>query len=219
MATAMRSLALAARAFDRQARDAGDEFRERRLVLSLSQEHVSAAARLSRNRYGLIETGRCRTVTLAELNRVARVLGLSASVRMYPAGPAVRDAAHAQRLAAFLAPVAAPLRYQLEVALPRASDHHESRAWDAMLFGGGSRTAIELEMRLRDVQAMRRRGDLKRRDDPTDGFLLLIADTRNNRPVLREFAGLFEDLPRLRPSVVRAALTSGKHPPSGLVLV
>jgi len=219
MATATRSLALAARAFDRQARDAGDEFRERRLVLGLSQEHVSAAARLSRNRYGLIESGQCRTVRLAELNRVAAVLGLSASVRIYPAGPPVRDAAHAQRLAAFLAPVVAPVRYRLEVALPRTSDHPELRAWDAMLFGAGERTAIELETRLRDVQAMRRRVDLKRRDDPTDGFLLLIADTRNNRLVSREFAVLFEDLPRLRPSVVRTALASGRHPHSGLVLV
>lgn len=219
MATATRSLALAARAFDRQSREAGDEFRERRLVLSLSQEHVSAAARLSRNRYGLIEGGRCRTLTLAELNRVASVLGLSASVRMYPAGPAVRDAAHADRLAVFLAPIAAPLRFRLEVALPRTSDHPELRAWDAMLFGGEERTAIELEMRLRDVQALRRRMDLKRRDDPTEGFLLLIADTRSNRLVLREFAVLFEDLPRLRPTVVRTALASGKHPRSGLVLL
>ena len=103
--------------------------------------------------------------------------------------------------------------------MPRTSDHPELRAWDAMLFGAGERTAIELETRLRDVQAMRRRVDLKRRDDPTDGFLLLIADTRNNRLVLREFAVLFEDLPRLRPSVVRTALASGRHPHSGLVLV
>jgi len=219
MATATRSLALAARALDRQARDVGDEFRERRLALSLSQAHVSGAARLSRNRYGLVENGRCPTLTLGELHRIAAVLGLSVSVRIYPAGPAVRDAAHAQGLAEFLGAVALPLTFRLEVPLPRTSERLELRAWDAMLFGGGKRTAIELEMRLRDVQAMRRRIDLKRRDDPPDGFLLLIADTRNNRRMLQEFAVLFEDLRRLRPSVVRSSLGAGEQPPSGLLLL
>lgn len=88
-----------------------------------------------------------------------------------------------------------------------------------MLFGLGMRTAIELEMRLRDVQALRRRIDLKRRDDPTERFILVIADTRANRRVLAEFGSLFEDLPRLRPSDVRAALSRGEHPPTGLLLI
>ena len=74
-------------------------------------------------------------------------------------------------------------------------------------------------MRLTDVQAMRRRVDLKRRDDPTESFLLLIADTRSNRRVLAEFGGLFADLPRLPSSVVRDALAAGRHPPGGLMLV
>ena len=105
------------------------------------------------------------------------------------------------------------------MSLPTATDRWERRAWDAILFGHGKRTAIELEMRVRDVQAMRRRVDLKRRDDPTQSFLLLIADTRSNRQVLAEFADLFADLPRLRPSVVYGALASGQHPPTGLLLV
>ena len=83
----------------------------------------------------------------------------------------------------------------------------------------GGRTAIELEMRLRDLQAMRRRHELKRRDDPTEQFLLLVADTGHNRRVLAEYADLFGDLPRLRPSVVRKALERGRHPPTGMLLV
>jgi hypothetical protein len=74
-------------------------------------------------------------------------------------------------------------------------------------------------MRLRDVQALLRRIALKRRDDPTQGFLLLIADTRGNRRILAEFAALFVDLPRLRPTIVRAALAAGHHPGTGIVLV
>lgn len=167
---------------DRQLRDAGDEFRERRLVLGVSQEHVARACRISRNHYGKIENGRAKVATLAEINRIAVVLGLVASLRLYPSGPPVRDGGHARRLQGFLADVRPPLSFRLEVALPRSDTHPEWRAWDATLFGRDARTAIELEMRLRDVQAMRRRVDLKRRDDPTQSFLLLIADTRTNRP-------------------------------------
>jgi hypothetical protein len=88
-----------------------------------------------------------------------------------------------------------------------------------MLYGGARRTAIELEMRLRDAQAMIRRHSLKRRDDPVDGFLLVIAATRTNRHVLAEFADLLPDLPRLRTQLVLAALENGEHPPSGIILI
>lgn len=210
---------MAARLADRQARQIGDEVLERRLTLGHSQEHVAAASHMSRVRLRRIETGLATNLRLEELGRVSMVLGLSPSVRLYPSGAPVRDAGHASRLKEFLASVSRPLTYRLEVALPRTSDHPELRAWDSMLFGGGRRTAIELEMRLRDIQALRRRIDLKRRDDPTEEFLLLVADTRNNRRVLAEFEDLFGDLPRLRPSRVRAALATGEHPPTGLVLV
>jgi hypothetical protein len=119
----------------------------------------------------------------------------------------------------FLTASKPPLRFRVEVPLPATADRSEHRAWDATLFDGAGRTAIELEMRLRHVQATRRRHELKRRDDPTDNFLLLIADTRHNRRVLVDFAELFADLPRLRPSVVRAALEAGEHPPWGVLLV
>jgi len=174
---------------------------------------------MSRQRLSRLERGRCRELTVIQLHRVAAVLGLDASVRLYPAGPPIRDVAHARRLASFVAHVRLPLRYGLETPLPRLSDHAELRAWDCVLSDAGSRTAVELEIRLRDVQAVIRRIDLKRRDDPTEHFLLLVADTRNNRRVLAEFGVLFADLPRLRPSAVRAALLAGRHPGSGILLV
>jgi transcriptional regulator with XRE-family HTH domain len=203
----------------RHARELGDEFLERRLMLGQSQERVAATCRLSRKRYGLIERGQVTSTTILELDRIATVLGLSPSLRLYPDGVPVRDAAQARRLMQFLDPIRDPLWHRIEVALPDRGDRLERRAWDAVLSGGGERTAIELEMRLRDVQALRRRVDLKRRDDPAEHFLLLIADTRTNRRVLAEFEGLFADLPRLKPSVVRAALAAGRHPGTGIVLV
>ena len=196
----------------------GDGFVEQRVALGLSQEHVAEAARLDRLRYGRIERGDL-AATIVELDRIAAVLGLEVSLRLYPAGPAVRDAAHSSRLGAFVERARPPLRYRVEVGLPSVEGRYEQRAWDAMLFGGGERTAIELEMRVRDAQAVRRRHDLKRRDDPTEQFLLLIADTRHNRRVVAEFEPLFADLPRLRPSDVYRALASGRHPQTGLLFI
>ena len=158
-------------------------------------------------------------MTIVEFDRIAVVLGLSPSVRVYPGGPPVRDAAHAVRLDRLLGLARPPLSWRAEVPLPRVGGQPEQRAWDAMLFGRGERTAVELEMRLRDVQATRRRHELKRRDDPTEHFLLLIADTRTNRRVIAEFPDLFEGLPRLRPTTVRVVLGAGRHPPTGRLLV
>jgi hypothetical protein len=95
----------------------------------------------------------------------------------------------------------------------------ELRGWDALLLGHGKRTAVELEMRLRDAQATIRRQGMKRRDDPVDGFLLVLADTRTNRRVYAENADLWPDLPRLRSSRVLAAVEAGDHPPSGIVFI
>lgn len=215
----MRAIDRAHHLTDRQLRNVGDEFRERRLVLGVSQEHVARACRMSRNYYGQVENGQAKAASVAEINRISTILGLVTSLRLYPSGPSIHDAGHARRLKAFLADVRPPLTFRLEVALPRSETHFDLRAWDGMLFGGGMRTAFELEMRLRDVQSLRRGIDLKRRDDPSESFLLLVADTRTNRLVLAEFAELFADLPRLRPSAIRSLLAAGRHPPTGLLLI
>ncbi len=188
-------------------------------MLAKSQELVASTCRLSRGRYRRIETGRAPNLTIMELDRIAAVLGLSPSIRLYPGGPPVRDAAHAARLVSFLSDVLPPLTSRIEVPLPRRDDRADARAWDVVLFGRQRRTAMELEMRLRDVQAMWRRVDLKRRDDPTEGFVLLVAGTRANRRVVAEFEALFNALPRLRRRDVRVRLLAGEHPPSGLLFI
>jgi hypothetical protein len=174
---------------------------------------------MSRNHYRSLESGRAASADVGDLNRIAAVLGLEIALRAYPGGLPTRDAGHAGRLSRFLMMAAPPLAWRLEVPLPAVPDRWERRAWDALLFGRDERTAIELEMRVRDVQAVRRRHELKRRDDPTENFLLLVAETRHNRRVVAEFAELFNELPRLRPTAVKAALEAGRHPPTGLLFV
>ncbi len=77
---------------------------------------------------------------------------------------------------------------------------------------------MEFESRLSDVQELTRRHNLKRRDDAAQHFLLVVADTDHNRRVLREFATLFSELPRLRTARVLAQLRAGHHPPTGFML-
>jgi transcriptional regulator with XRE-family HTH domain len=219
MVARTRLIEVAARRAERRRRELADELRERRLGLDLSQAEVAAACGMSRNHYVQLEGGRLSAVNLQELDCIALALGLDVALRLYPGGRPIRDAGHSARLLRLLRQARPPLGYRIEAPLPAKEDRFERRAWDAMLFGDGQRTAIELEMRMRDVQAMRRRHALKRRDDPTEHFLLVIADTRHNRRVLAEFGELFDDLPRLRPSVVRALLEAGRHPSTGLLLV
>jgi transcriptional regulator with XRE-family HTH domain len=215
---AVRAIERARRLGDRFLRDAGTTFRETRVALALSQAHVAGAAGISRTRYGRIEASRVTTLTILEFTSVAAVLGLDPAVRLYPGGTPVRDSGHASKIRGFVANTRAPLIQRTEVPLPVQGDRTELRAWDLVLVGGQERTTAEFEMRLADVQALLRRIGMKRRDDPSEHFVLVVADTRTNRRVLAEYGELFTDLPRLSTARVLAALRGGRHPGSGLVL-
>jgi transcriptional regulator with XRE-family HTH domain len=196
-----------------------EEYREQRWSLGLSQDSVAGAAHTSRSRISRIEGGKIHGLSILEASRIATVLGLDLSARVFPGGSPLRDSAHAERLRRVLDHARAPLSYRTEVPLAATTGQPEQRAWDAMIRGTGLRTAVELEMRLRDGQAAERRINLKRRDDPTDRFLLLVADTRTNRRVLAEHPDLFLELERVRLPVVIRALEAGEHPPTGLVMI
>jgi transcriptional regulator with XRE-family HTH domain len=219
MAAVDRALARGDRRANRILLEIGDEFREARVSLALSQRRDARAVGLSQSWYSRIEAGAAKGLALAELSRVAAVLGLDLSVRTYPGGTGLRDAGQGERLQRLLSNAHPPLAHRSEVPLPAIEGRPEQRSWDAMIFGYGRRIAVEVEMRLRDVQAVERRHHLKRRDDPTDGFLLVVAATRANRRILSEHPGSFADLPRLRPSGVLRELAAGRHPPTGLVFL
>ena len=116
--------------------------------------------------------------------------------------------------------VVAPLVYAREVVLPSTQRNpYEQRAWDAEITGLAERTTIELEMRVTDAQSLERRVNLKRRDDPSEHFMLLLADTHHNRRVLREHPTFFPALKRMTFTALSKLLAAGKHPPDCLVLV
>jgi len=74
-------------------------------------------------------------------------------------------------------------------------------------------------MRIHDAQALERRINLKRQDDPVEAFVLLVADTRHNRSVLTQHPNIFPSLARLTFRELTRQPKAGQHPPSSVVLV
>jgi hypothetical protein len=113
--------------------------------------------------------------------------------------------------------VAPTIAWRFEVPIGRAGD---PRAWDAVMLIETAEVAVEAETRPRDVQALQRRVALKRRDDPgVSGVVLLLADTRHNRNLLRQQGkALCADFP-MAPRGILQALAEGRDPGgSGVVL-
>ena len=220
MASVDRALARGTRRGERALVEFGDLVREARIGAGLSQAALGKAVGMSGAQISRIQRGKLPSLSVVDASRIASVLGMDLRLAAYPAGDPLRDAAHAERVRRLLQHVRSPLRYRVDEPLPRRPDQPtELRAWDAVVYGHGRRTGVEVEMRVRDVQALIRRNAMKRRDDPMDGFLLILADTHNNRRVLRENLSLFPDLPRLRRNRVLASLMAGEHPPSGIIMI
>jgi transcriptional regulator with XRE-family HTH domain len=194
----------------------GEELREARLQAGLTQVELGAAVGLSKSEISRIELGRARYVPYERLVLIAAALGLDLPLRAFPSGEPVRDVAQLALLASFRRLLAATLPWRTEVPLRVPGDR---RAWDAVIDGPGWRVAVEAETRLRDVQALSRRIALKQRDDRTDVVILLVADTRNNRHVLRLAT---PDLAATFPTSGRAsvhALSEGRQPAGSAIVL
>lgn len=189
----------------------GEEFRDARIGLGLSQREVAAAARIDRADYSRVEAGKLK-LTVIGAYRIGAVLGLDVSLRSFPGGRSMRDAGQAGLEKKLVEHVAEPLTYKTEVVLPSLRPYTEQRAWDLMLYGHGERTGVEFERKLYDLQSQLRRYALKRRDDPVDHFLLVVADTPANRRVITEFADLLKDLPHLVTADVKLPCVAASIP-------
>jgi transcriptional regulator with XRE-family HTH domain len=196
--------------------DIGGELREARLAAGVSQGSIGRAAGISHAAVSRIERGAAPYVSIRRLAIVASVLGLRLSVRVYPVGLPLRDAAQLallERLRQLLHP---SLAWRTEVPLPIDGD---LRAWDASISGRDWTAHVDAETRIRDAQSLTRRVALKQRDTPTDRVILLIADSRTNRSILRSLgAPLVADA--MSGSRLLGALRAGQDPGgSGVVLL
>ncbi len=137
---------------------------------------------MSPSQLGRLELGHIRRPTMDQLARAARAVGLRLSLKLYPADEGVRDTPQLRIFQRFERILAAPLRLLREITLPILGDR---RAWDGRISDGGGTASIEVIARLDDVQELQRRLELKRRDDPGAGVVILvIGRTAHNRRVL-----------------------------------
>jgi transcriptional regulator with XRE-family HTH domain len=198
--------------------DLGRELHRARLEHGLSQAVVARAVRMSRSQVSRIEKAQVPDVPMARLARLLAVVGLELSARAYPAGPPIRDAAHGALIERLRARVSPTVAWQFEVPLGPTGDQ---RAWDAVLLIGAAQFAVEAETRPPDVQALQRRVSLKRRDDPAvSGVLLLLADTRHNRNLLRMHGEVLRaDFPAPAGEILRALSEPRVPNASGILLL
>ena len=213
------------RAYDRGARRGerllqivGTELRDARIAHGISQNALAEAAHMTQSTISRIESARMRGLSVRDAAVIASLLGLDLAARTYPGAEPLRDSAQARKVGELLRHVRRPLRYQTEVLLPPREGVPERRRWDALITDGAAEMGVEVEMRLHDAQAQTGRLRSKIQDGHVDRVLLVIAATRHNRQVLRDFPAYFADWPRLRTASVLATLEDGRLAPTGLVL-
>lgn len=172
---------------------------------------------MSHAQLGRIERAEIEHLTIEQAALACAAVGLRLITRAVPdADPALDSGQLAtfNRLRAELPP-RTPVR--TEVPLPLPGDR---RAWDAVISLEGGDLPVEIEARLRDIQALNRRCALKRRDAGVSVMILVVADTDWNRRMLRLHR---EDLRASFPLDTRAvmrALRAGRTPEaSGIVVL
>ena len=187
----------------------GDEIHMARLATGLSQEEVGGVLGFSHSKVGRIERAEDPSVAVADLTRLAAVVGLELSVRAFPSGAPHRDQAHAALLDRLRRRLHPALRWQTEVPFLTMND---LRAWDALISGPDFRIGVEAETRVRDGQALERRVAIKRRDGAVAWVILLLADTRTNRAFIRDRAADLRAAFGLDMSTALKALAHGRDP-------
>jgi Helix-turn-helix domain len=182
----------------------------------LSQAQVGTSLGRSDAWVSWTETGRNDSLSVVDLSAMLACVGLQLSVRAYPASGGLRDGAQVALLAAFRAIVAPTWGWASEVPMPIPGD---LRAWDAVLSRPACRIGVDAETRLNDAQAVDRRVMLKLRDSGVDRAIILVAGTRTNRSVLREFGPAVRTNFPVASAPALKALIAGADPGGNAIVI
>jgi transcriptional regulator with XRE-family HTH domain len=216
VATTRRLRDIAAERARRIVVDFGRDLQNARRLAGLSQVLVAKAAGISHAHLSRIERGLVPNLSIDLAFRLAIAVGLDLSIRTYPGGARIRDIGQDRLLGRFRAIVAATITWRTEVAVGGLGD---PRAWDAALAAGHHRVGVEAVVHLHDWQALDRRISLRRRDTGIEIVILVLADTRHNRAVLRELGrDLLANFPGSSRDAV-AALRAGLLPQASTIIL
>jgi hypothetical protein len=192
------------------------EFHEARLGAGVSQGRIGRAINRSDAWVSWAESGTNASLSIVDAARLLACVGLVLSVRAYPAGRGIRDAAQLALIAHLKSLVQPRWDWRTEVPIPLPGD---ARAWDVVLLGAAVRIGIEAESRLRDIQALDRRVMLKLRDTGLDRVVILVAATRTNRTILREISDSVRSNYPIPSRQALDALVNGRDPGGNAIVV
>lgn len=197
--------------------EVGREIRDSRLNSGTSLREAAARVEMSHAQLSRIERGVIEELTLGPLQRAAAAVGLRLAVRAYPGADGPVDRGQLALLGRLRAELPPSVRVRTEVPLP---NHADLRAWDAVLALDPDPIPVEAETRLRDLQALERRNTTKLRDGGFDRLILLVADTANNRAVLRAYREVLRSSFPMDTRQMLASLRTGRTPQaSGIVIL
>ena len=183
MPTRTRATDEARRLWARTARELGDELRTGRHVLGVTQARLGRAISLSQAEISRRELGQSRRLMGETLAVHAAAVGFRLSVKLWPAGGGIRDAAQVRYVAAFVGRVGRLWKVALEAPIQLPGD---LRAVDVLLVLGDVRIAVEVITRLADLQAQVRVAQAKARDIGATRLILVVAGTHANRRALAD---------------------------------
>ena len=189
--------------------DIGDQLRTARHILGITLRQVGAAIGVSESEVCRRELGKAPRLNGEKLALHAAAVGLRVSVRLFPVGGGIRDAAQARYIARFVARVGRAWKVMLEAPMPQAGD---LRAIDVLLVAAELRIAVEVITRLADLQAQVRAAQLKARDSGATRLVLVIAATRANRNALAGARPTLAPAFDLDTRRVMADLAAGRDP-------
>lgn len=195
---------------------AGREIRQARMDRGLSLAATGRASALSVSEVSQIERGLVARVSVHDLARLHAVVGLELSLKSYPSGQPIRDAAHVALLEDFRMGLHKSLRWSIEVPLPIPGDR---RSWDALIRGDGWQYGVEAETAPRDSQSVARRMQLKERDGRVNGMLLVLRRTVQTRRFVSEAGELLRSVFPVDGTRAIELLRAGVDPGGNAVIV
>ena len=200
---------------ERLARQLTSEWRDLRLGAGVSQSAVSSAVGISRSAYARLERGEATEIGVVRAAVITAALGGDLSVKLYPAGPPIRDAGHVALLSMLDARVSGRWRVTHEAPVGPSGD---GRAWDRRLDGPVS-IGVEAEVALHDLQALERRMQRKKQDSGVTRMIVVVRGTRRNREVMRELLPSVRGTFPLGSRELLKALADGRDPGADGLLI
>jgi transcriptional regulator with XRE-family HTH domain len=189
--------------------EAGRELRLARHNAGLTERQLAARLGWSTSKVSRIERGLARNGSIRELAALGSLVGLRLSVRLYPAGAALRDAGQLELLAALNVRMHTGWATRHEVAMPRPGD---LRAADQVSIISGCSVMVEAYRVFTDAQAQVRSARLKQAELGADRLVLLLEDTHRNRGTLASARPELERSFPVRQRPMLAALARGRDP-------